>query len=473
MRYSWIAVLALTVIAAVLISCGGGSSGGLGGTTQQIGFVNTSFSDPATCQAPNGPYSNVYITIVDALAHTNASAGANDAGWVDLTPNLRNNPVQIDLLSLPQNNQCFLAMLGSQTQLPAGSYQQIRLILLANNMGAQVANNKCQGNDANCVVLAADNSVHTLLLSSEAQTGIKIPSGQIAGGNFTVPANSTVDLNIDIDCCSSIVITGNGQYRLKPVMHAGEVSLQDVTSISIRGRVIDKNTTQPIVGGKVMVALEKKDATNIDRVFMETVADAQGNFVFCPVPDGSYDVVAVAIDGNGVAYAATVTTGVQPGTTMGDVPLIATTGANTGPATITGNVTTSTGSAPAATDIQLAALQTITGGTMVTVPLAAQSASTASLTTASGACPANTDCASYTIEVPGVNPNVGAFNAGGTTYSQDTVNPVTYTMDGLAFIVSSGGTSDCTPSEQKATPVTVTPGNSTSAPDLVFTGCTP
>jgi len=36
--------------------------------------------------------------------------------WVDLTPNLKNNPQQVDLLA-QANNQCFLASLGSTTQL--------------------------------------------------------------------------------------------------------------------------------------------------------------------------------------------------------------------------------------------------------------------------------------------------------------------------------------------------------------------
>jgi hypothetical protein len=439
------------------------------------GFVTTTLSDPATCQAPKGPYDNVYITVVDALAHTSAGASDNDPGWVDLTPTLKNNPKQIDLLGLPLNNQCFLAMLGSQTQLPTGTYQQIRLILLDNNHGNTVAGNQCAGNDANCVVLHADGSKHTLLLSSEAQTGIKIPSGQIAGGQFTVGPDDTVDLNIDINCCASIVITGNGQYRLKPVLHAGEVSSQSVTAISVRGRVVNKATGQPLVGGNVVVALEQLDSVSkVDRVVMETVTDGQGNFVFCPVPDGTYDVVVVGIDGQGVQYAATVTTGLHPGTVMGDVPLNATAG---GVVTIMGRVTTSTGSAGSPADISLSALQPIGGGNFATVPnvpLSGTGSATVSLTTAAGACPANTDCASYNLSMPGVNPFVGAFvTPGPINYTQDTVNQATITLDGLAFVVSSGNVPDCSPPEQKSSALNVNPGDTLNPADLAFTGCNP
>jgi hypothetical protein len=66
---------------------------------------------------------------------------------------------------------------------------------------------------------------------------LKIPSGQIAGGQFVVAAGETKDLNIDFNACASIVTLGNGQFRLKPVLHAGEVNL---TSSSINGRIVDR-----------------------------------------------------------------------------------------------------------------------------------------------------------------------------------------------------------------------------------------
>ena len=110
------------------------------------------------------------------------------------------------------------------------------------------------GNPANCLVLAADNSVHALKLASEAQSGLKIPSGQIAGGKFTIAPGETKDLDIDFDACASIAPSG-GQFILKPVLHAGEVGL----SSAINGTVIDNSTSQPILGGTTVVALEQVD----------------------------------------------------------------------------------------------------------------------------------------------------------------------------------------------------------------------
>jgi hypothetical protein len=455
--------LFLAAIVAALFVVGCGSSG----SSNSMASISTSVSDPAPCGAPQGPFSHVYVTITDVEIHQSADAGPTDAGWIDLTPSLKNSPKQVDLLAAA-NNQCFLATLGSDTEIQPGTYQQIRVFLAAN--GTTVAGNQC-GVAANCVMLTSDpsNTPYALQLSSESQTGIKIPSGQIAGGKFQVAAGDVKDLNIDFNACASIVVLGNQQYRLKPVLHGSEASL---TSASIQGMVVD-STGAAIAGGTTVVALELNDGTGVDRVFMETVTDSTGQFVFCPVPAGTtYDVVVSAINGAGTAYAATVITGVQSGNSLGNVPLT-TAGA---PASITGQITTTTGSAATAADLQLSALQPITENSatvMITTPLAQQSAATATLTTASSAsCPANTDCASYTLSVPASNPSVGAFSASGNqTPGPPAIGAVNYTVDAVAFAPGSSSTLDCSPSDQQTSPLAVTAGNSFPEATLKFTGC--
>src|ERR1700746_3695939 len=151
-------VVALT-IAFGLIGCSGN------GSSSQRAFWSPAISDPPPCPAPSGPYSHVFVTVTDVKIHTAANAGSNDSGWVDLTPNLKNSPQQVDLLS-QASTECFLAMLGSKTEIQAGSYQQIRIFLAADN--TSISGNQCSsapGNPANCVVLSADNSVHALTLA--------------------------------------------------------------------------------------------------------------------------------------------------------------------------------------------------------------------------------------------------------------------------------------------------------------------
>lgn len=463
-RIVYICLLLAAVAAALfVVGCGSSSSS----TSNSMASISTSVSDPATCGAPQGPFRRVYVTITDVEIHQSADAGPDDAGWVDLTPSLKNNPKQVDLLAAA-NNQCFLAMLGSDTEIQPGTYQQIRVFFAAN--GTTVAGNQCD-TAANCVMLTSDpsNTPYALQLSSESQTGIKIPSGQIAGGKFQVAAGDVKDLNIDFNACESIVVQGNQKYRLKPVLHGAEAG---VTSASIQGMVVDGATRAAIGGGTAVVALEANDGTGVDRVIMETVTDANGNFVFCPAPSGTFDVVISAINGAGTVYAATVITGVQSGDGLGHVPLTAT-GV---PASITGQITTSTGSAATAADLSLSALQAITENSatvLIITPLAQQSDATATVTTAASAsCPANTDCASYTLAVPASNPSVGAFSSSGNqTPAPPASGAVDYTVDAVAFVPGSGSTLDCSPSDMQTSPFAVTAGNSVAAATLVFKGC--
>jgi Domain of unknown function (DUF4382) len=434
----------------LLIGCSSGS---------QPGTVNVSLSDPPTCMAPHGPYLHLYVTVSDVQIHQNADASSNDSGWVDLTPGLQNNPVQVDLLGTA--NQCFLATLGS-TGIQPGTYQQLR-VFLANN--GTVNNNKC-GVVPNCIVLSADPAnPQPLQLPSEAQTGIKIPSGQIAGGQFAVGSGETKDLNIDFDACASVVLQGSGQYRLKPVLHAGEVALQS-SSTAISGTIIDNATQQPIIGGNTVVALEQ-NVGGIDRVIMETVPNSAGGFSFCPVPAGSYDIVATAIDGAGVTYAATVITGVQAGNSLGTVPLFPA----GSPASITGQITSSTGSTGIPIDVTASALESIGNNLQVTVPLAQQSATTATVSTASGSCPATTDCVNYTFSLPASNPSIGAVNtAGNQSPAPPLADPVNYNIEGVAY-VSGSNQADCTNPELQSAVNNVTAGNPFTAATLAFSGC--
>jgi hypothetical protein len=460
-------LIALVAIAAIVPT--GCSSNVTSAITSGVASANVVLSDPATCQAPSGPFSHVYVTITDVKASVNASAADNDSSWVDLTPDLSKSPKQIDLLG-QANNRCFLASLGSTSQLQAGKYQQIRILLADNS--ATVAGNNCSG-AVNCVVLTAGGN-YPLQLSSESKTGIKIPSGQIANGGFAISAGQTKDLDIDFNTCISIVQEGNGKYRLKPVLHAGEVS---ATSSSINGTVIDNATGNP-VNGSVMVALEQKDSAGIDRVFMTTSTTSSGGFVFCPLPSGTYDVVIVGESSSGISYAPNVIIGVTTGSALSTIKLYPQTSPATSPVTLNGIITTQVTTTPAvatAADVELDVLQQVASGLTVTIPLlpnATQSSATLALHTASGSpCASGLDCASYTIVLPAATAYVGVFTSGGTTLSVSAI-AASYTLDVFAFVPSSGGTTDCTPSEAKSAAIVPVAGTTIAVPPLAFTACT-
>lgn len=437
-------IIVALLTSLLLASCSGGSSdtvagGGIGGT----GTVVTTISDPPTCKTPNGNFDNVWITITRVRAHTSAEAGPNDSGWVDLV-DLRDKPMQIDLLNLDSPN-CILTQLGSTSGIPAGQYQQIRLYLLSNSPAANEAtppsnNTTCGNSGYNCVVVSGGGT-ETLQLSSEVQTGIKIPSGQIAGGHFTVPAGHVVDLNIDFDACLSIVLQGNGQYRLKPVLHAGEIALNQN---AISGLVVQSGVAGAPIENAI-VLLEQKDSENIDRVIMQKLTDLKGMFIFCPVSPGTYDVVVSAKNGTTI-YRTTITLGVVVGTAMGNLPLYL----SPGSANINGKVTAVI--TPPEIDIDISALQNANSSLRVTIPVLQGSIPT-TVTTQSG-------IANYSLLVSAGQPQVGTFSSTGTSYSA---------VSGDYFINTQS--SNCTQSSQLTGSLSVSPGGNVTAPSIDFTGC--
>jgi hypothetical protein len=125
---SFFLLTAAILIWLIVAACG---DGGGGGSSSPTGTVNTSISDPPTCKAPNGSFSNVFVTITWVRAHKSANAGPNDSGWVDLV-DLRDKPQQNDLLNL-SSTECIVTQIGTAAGISAGQYQQIRLYLLSNS----------------------------------------------------------------------------------------------------------------------------------------------------------------------------------------------------------------------------------------------------------------------------------------------------------------------------------------------------
>jgi hypothetical protein len=473
-------IAGLVAIAMILVTCSNTNT--TGKIMNGMATINVSLSDPPSCSPPAGSFKSVFITIRSVQAHTSATADDNSPGWVELVPALNTQPVQVDLLNLPNSGACLLTQLGSNTALPAGDYQQIRLLLVANNPSASVAlaTNGCStlGQVFNCVVEGSNTT--ELQLSSQANTGLKIPPGQVVGGPIHVAAGQTVDLNLDFNACASIIMEGNGMFRLKPTLTAGVVS---TNTTGIKGQVVDSVTTQPIAGATV--ALENQDKSGTDRIFMEAVTDSTGHFSFCPLPMGAvFDVVADAVS-SGTAYNATVVVNVPGGTDVGALPLVAETGTAKGPGTIQGIVTALNGTAGANIDVTTSALQTISlsGGAMrpVTLPLLTGSTPNVAVESATPCpatgAPAGAFCAQYTLVVPASNPEVGSFSSGKITFTPPATGDVLFSVEADATKPMSGGASICTPSSMTATmdatsmPLKVTAGATTTPKELDFAGC--
>jgi hypothetical protein len=269
----------------------------------------------------------------------------------------------------------------------------------------------------------------------------------------------------------------------------------------ISGQVVDSATGAPLSGGQVIVALEQPDGTGTDTVFTQASPDASGRFSFSLLPLGTtFDLVAVAINGSGVAYNATIVVGVpSSGVDLGAIPLIAEAGGDTGPARIEGIVTASSASGPSSIRVRVSAIQTVnlrdglsvpvdvpqtvtlTGADYRPVTIPGERGTSADILLRSASdCPAsmqNVNCGIYAIAAPGSNPSVGVFSGGKVSYQQPAAPPARYSVRANAFMPYGTAASVCLPSFQSAfadpqgQPLRVSPGGTVMVPPIAFTGC--
>lgn len=133
--------------------------------------------------------------------------------------------------------------------LDAGTVSQIRLILGTNN------------------TVVVDNVPHPLATPSAEQSGLKIQVHK------TLEPGVSYAILLDFDANESIVLQGNGEYKLKPVIRTVDVSLNG----SVRGSIAPAGTAAVI--------------TVTDGVNSYTsIANANGDFLVAGIPAGTYDV---------------------------------------------------------------------------------------------------------------------------------------------------------------------------------------
>lgn len=157
------------------------------------------------------------------------------------------NPGIYNLLDL---NNGVDVLLGERL-LPVGNISQMRLILGANN------------------TITVNGVVHPLDTPSAQQSGLKFNIQQ------TFEPGMVYKMWIDFDAGKSIVETGNGGYKLKPVIRA----FTELTNGMIEGKVL------PIDALTTVYAMQNE----IDTV-ATAIPNPDGYFKFMGLPQGAYNL---------------------------------------------------------------------------------------------------------------------------------------------------------------------------------------
>jgi hypothetical protein len=201
---------------------------------------NTAGKATVNMHLTDGPadYDAIYLDIQSVEV---TMAGSNA---VTLTPI---NPGLYDILEFSNGMDTLLL----KASLPAGTINQIRLILGPNSS------------------IVVNGVTHPLNTPSAQESGVKLNLNQ------TLVANGAYDFWIDFDASKSILQTGNGTYKLKPVVRAYSA----LTNGMIKGYAL------PLAALTTVYAINGLDT------FSAIPDPINGYFLISGLPAGSYNVL--------------------------------------------------------------------------------------------------------------------------------------------------------------------------------------
>lgn len=139
--------------------------------------------------------------------------------------------------------------------LEPGTISQIRLILGTNNF------------------VTVDNVDYPLSTPSAMQSGLKLQIHQI------FEAGVSYNILLDFDASQSIVLKGNNEYQLKPVIRNIDVTM----SGSIRGSITPTGTIATVT------------ASSDGITFYSSITNEDGNFLIAGLPEGIYDITITPV----------------------------------------------------------------------------------------------------------------------------------------------------------------------------------
>lgn len=326
--------------AVLLAACGGGG----GDTTTAAGTLKVSLTDAPACG-----FDKVFVTVSKVRVHKGGDATEGESGWSEI---VLTAPRKIDLLNLVNGK---LEDLG-QTSLPAGTYNQIRLVLVPNS-GTTMANS----------IVPTGGTEIALATPSGVQSGIKL------NGSVEVTGGATTEIALDFDACKSIVTRGNGSYGLKPVIRM----IPMVSSGTINGYV-----EKAAVGPQSAVSAQLNGV-----VVRSTVPDSEGFFSLSPLEAGNYVVVVSGTSrSTDIINAVPVTAKGTTALSTSAAPLLI---ATSGMGTVSGTVL------PADAEGSVTAVQSVSSGPTASIRYIA----------------ANGTTGEYTMPLPLAAPRYGQYSS--------------------------------------------------------------
>jgi hypothetical protein len=252
-------LLGVVMSLALLLSAACGGGGG-GGSASGTGTLAVRMSD-----APDPTISALTLTISRVRANV-------DGQWIDI----ENDPATLNVLDLAQDD----VQLGAAT-VPAGDVSQIRLYIAS-------------------ATVTDSTGTYDVEIPSAAQTGLKI------NVHAPVSANEVQTILLDFNVDKSLIKTGNGQYKLQPVIPAVVQTL----SGTVTGSATDG--TNVLNNVHVTAVYEAGDSYPVGTEVNTSSTLSDGMFKLWALLPGTYTLNFSWTDPNDATIVKTATvTGVQ------------------------------------------------------------------------------------------------------------------------------------------------------------------
>jgi hypothetical protein len=178
-RFLFTGLLTAALVLSLLGSCTGMVTSN--GTTTNTTGTLTSGQGKIQIYVTDAPAENITAIVIKASSIEAHLAGDNVSEWITLLE----NPPAFDLLQVAG----IQSLLGT-TNVTSGNYTQVRVAI----------------------------TEVTVTINGE-QKKATVPSDKLKFvGNITVAAGSVTSISLDFDAAKSIVVKGNGEVSLKPVV---------------------------------------------------------------------------------------------------------------------------------------------------------------------------------------------------------------------------------------------------------------
>ncbi|HBX67542.1 MAG: hypothetical protein CL670_15145 [Balneola sp.] len=259
-KFRFLSILTILVTSFAFTACSSNSGSGTG--TMQVSLTDA----PAAYDEVNIEITQVLVNKDEDAEEPDEDGEGNEDGDDDKNGwySIMDNSMTVNLLDYQNGATLDLG----QTELEAGRYNQIRLML----------------GDDNTVVI--DGETYALVTPSAKQSGYKL------NVQADVEEGQVYDLVIDFDASQSITVTGNDRYILRPVLRT--VDLEEQASIS--------GTVLPLEAEPWVYAIVGEDTVGTQP------NEENGNFSLVGLDDNTYDVLFAPTND---AYADSLVEGIE------------------------------------------------------------------------------------------------------------------------------------------------------------------